>query len=91
MELSITFLDTYQTDFASRDTVETASPRTASSGFGKEACVGQDVPGASVEDPGPGASCPEVGHPPAELLTAAGTCPCCDGSDGPVMGKFLDK
>jgi len=88
VELSITFLDTYQTDFASRDTVETASPRTASSGFGKGACAGQDVLGASGEDPGPGASLLGVVHPPAEPPPVAGTCPCCDGSDGPAMGDY---
>lgn len=85
--MAITFLDTYQIDFASRDTKAKASLMVANLDFVMVVYAGRDVLDAFVVVLGPDASCLEVGHPPLGVrrFVVDHTCPYYDGFDEPKV------
>lgn len=82
--MAITFLDTYQIDFASRDTEAKASLMVVNLDFVMVVYAGRGVLGAFVVVLDPGASCPEVVRQlGVRRFVVDHTCPCCDDFDEP--------
>ena len=84
----ITFLDTYQTDFASRDIEAKASPRIANLDFVMVVYADPDDPDAFVVVLVLDASLPAVVLLPAEhQFVVDHTCSYCDDFDAPFWGN----